>query len=177
MKNMQKEISIVGFMMENKAIIGTDNGLSPECHEAIIWNNAGILLIRPLGTNFSDHGDILIEIHTFSFKKMHLEMLSEKRLPSCLGFNVLNKPLNTGLSPMTTSDGNIYSDVQGSFCVRAHPNERRYNVASFLIGWALIQNDPWILSEILYIVVSMEDWANTSAKEIPKSCSKPTMWN
>ena len=34
--------------------------------QAIIWSNAGILLIAPLGTNFSD---ILIEIHKFSLKK------------------------------------------------------------------------------------------------------------
>ena len=30
-----------------------DNGLSPGRREAIIWTNAGILLIGPLGTNFS----------------------------------------------------------------------------------------------------------------------------
>ena len=40
-------------------IIGSDNGLSPERRQAIIWTNAGILLIGPLGTNF---GEILIEI-------------------------------------------------------------------------------------------------------------------
>ena len=49
--------------------IGSDNGLVPGRRQAIIWTNAGILLIGPLGTNFSE---ILIEIHTFSFKKMHL---------------------------------------------------------------------------------------------------------
>ena len=32
---------------------GLDNGLSPGRRQAIIWNNAGILLIRTLGTNFS----------------------------------------------------------------------------------------------------------------------------
>ena len=47
-------------------IIGSDNGLSPERRQAIIWPNAGILLIGPLGTNFSE---ILIEIQTFSLKK------------------------------------------------------------------------------------------------------------
>ena len=31
-------------------IIGSDNGLSPDRRQAIIWNNAGILLIGPLGT-------------------------------------------------------------------------------------------------------------------------------
>ena len=54
-------------------IIGSDNGLLPGRRQAIIWTNAGILLIGPLGTNFSE---ILIEIHTFPFKKMHLKMLS-----------------------------------------------------------------------------------------------------
>ena len=55
---------------------GSDNGLSPDRRQAIILTNAGILLIGPLGTNFSE---IVIEIHTFSFKKMHLKMSSAKR--------------------------------------------------------------------------------------------------
>ena len=67
-------------------IIGSDNGLSPDRRQAIIWTNAGILLIGPLGTNFSE---ILIEILTFSFKKMRLKVLSAKRRPFCLGLNVL----------------------------------------------------------------------------------------
>ena len=36
------------------AIIGSDNGLSPGRRQAIIWTNAGMLLIRTLGTNFSE---------------------------------------------------------------------------------------------------------------------------
>ena len=67
--------------------IGSDNDLSPGRRQAIIWTNAGILLIWPLGTNFSE---ILIEIHTFLFKKMHLKMSSGKCRPFCLGLNVLN---------------------------------------------------------------------------------------
>ena len=70
----------------NLTIIGPDNGLSPGRRQAIIWTNAGILLIRPLGTNFSE---ILIEIHTFSFKKMCFKLSSEKWRPFCLGLNVL----------------------------------------------------------------------------------------
>ena len=52
-------------------IIGSDNGLLPSRRQAIIRTNAGILLIDPFGTKFSE---ILIEIHTFSFsfKKMYL---------------------------------------------------------------------------------------------------------
>ena len=68
-------------------IIGSDNGLSPGRRQAIIWTNAGILLIGNLGTNFSE---ILIAIEIFSFKKMHLKMSSAKWRPLCLGFNVLN---------------------------------------------------------------------------------------
>ena len=67
--------------------IGSDNGLSPIRRQAIIWTNAGILLIRTLGTNFSE---ILIQIHTFSNKKMHLKMSSGKWRPFCLGLNVLS---------------------------------------------------------------------------------------
>ena len=66
--------------------IGSYNGLSPGRRQAIIWTNAGILLIRTLGTNFSE---ILNEIHAFSFKKMHLKMSSAKLRPLCLGLNVL----------------------------------------------------------------------------------------
>ena len=55
--------------------IGSDNGLSPGRRQDIIWTNAGILLIRTLGTNFSE---ILGEIHSFSFKKMRLKMSSAK---------------------------------------------------------------------------------------------------
>ena len=71
-------------------IIGSDNGLSPGRRQAIIWTNAGILLIGPLGTNFSE---ILIEIDTFSFKKMHLKISSAKWRPFCLGLNVLTKQI------------------------------------------------------------------------------------
>ena len=67
-------------------IVCSDNGLSPGRRQAIIWTNAGILLIGTLGTNFSD---ILIEIRPFSFKKMHLKMSSGKWWPFCLGLNVL----------------------------------------------------------------------------------------
>ena len=67
-------------------ITGSDNGLSPGRRQAIFWTNPGILLIGPLGSNFSE---ILIGIQTFSFKKMHLKISSAKWRPFCLGLNVL----------------------------------------------------------------------------------------
>ena len=65
-------------------IIVSDNGLSPDRRQAIIWTNDGILLIGPLRTNFSE-----ILIFTFSFKKFDLNMSSEKCRPFCLSLNVL----------------------------------------------------------------------------------------
>ena len=70
----------------NLTIIGSNNGLSPDRRQASIWPNARILLIAPLGTNFSE---ILNGIQTFSVKKMHLKMSSAKWRPFCLGLNVL----------------------------------------------------------------------------------------
>ena len=73
-------------LIEAEIHLGLDNGLSPVRRQAIIWTNAGLLSIRPLGTNF---GRILIGILTFIkkmssvkwrpfriglIKKMHLEM-------------------------------------------------------------------------------------------------------
>ena len=55
--------------------LGSDNGLSPGRRQAIIWTNAWILSIGPLGTNFSE---ILIGIHTFALKNIHLKMSSAK---------------------------------------------------------------------------------------------------
>ena len=72
----------------NLTIIGSDNGLSPGRRQAITWTNVGILLIGHLGTNFSG---MLIEIHSFSFKKIHLKMSSGKWRPFCLGLNVSNQ--------------------------------------------------------------------------------------
>ena len=66
---------VMHICVSKLTIIDSDNGLSPGRRQAIIWTNAGILLIQTLGTNFSE---ILSEIHTFSFKKIHLKMSSGK---------------------------------------------------------------------------------------------------
>ena len=70
---------VTHICVDDITIIGSDNGLSPGRHQAIIWTNAGILLIRLLGTNFSE---ILIGNQTFSFKKIHLKC----RLPNGVHF-------------------------------------------------------------------------------------------
>ena len=75
-------------------IIGSDDGLSPDRRQATIWTNAGLLLIGPLGTNFSE---ILIEILASSYKKVRLKVSSAKRRPFCLGPNVLNLSCHAGI--------------------------------------------------------------------------------
>ena len=72
--------------------IGSDNGLSPGRRQTIIWTNAVILCIEPLGTNFSES---LIRIKAISFKKMILKMSSAKWRLFRLGLN----ELNNGLAP------------------------------------------------------------------------------
>ena len=66
----------------NQVNVGSDKGLSPIRRQAIIWTNAGLLSIAPLGTNFSE---ILTKTQNFSFTIMHLKILSVKRRPFCPG--------------------------------------------------------------------------------------------
>ena len=67
-------------------VIGSDNGLSPGQRQAIMWTNAGILLIQNMGTSFSQ---ILSKIPTFPFKEMHLKISSAKLRQFWLGLSVL----------------------------------------------------------------------------------------
>ena len=64
-------------------IIGSDNGLSPDRCQVIIGTSAGILLIWPLATNFSDE---LIEIciQQNAFENVVCEMASILSRPQCV---------------------------------------------------------------------------------------------
>ena len=68
---------VIDICVSKLATIGSDNGLSPGRRQAIIWTNAGMLLIGPLGTNFCE---ILIKIW---LKKMHVKMSSGNWWPFC----------------------------------------------------------------------------------------------
>ena len=80
---------IIGYL----TIIDSDNGLSPGRRQAIISTNAGALLIGPLATSFSE---ILIEIITFAFKKMRLNVSSAKRQPQCVEYMYDNQSSRNG---------------------------------------------------------------------------------
>ena len=79
-------VRVTHICVGNLINIAPDNGSAPGRRQAIIWTNAGISLIRPLGTNLSE---ILIEIYSFSFNEMHLKMSSPKRRPFYHGLNGL----------------------------------------------------------------------------------------
>ena len=99
-------------------IIGSDNALSPGRHQAIIWTNAGILLIEPFGKN-----EILIEIHTFSLKEMHLKMSSAKWQPFCPGLNELKlrRPLSCVVMTEFLPPPNMRHDNIVCFMTRTSP--------------------------------------------------------
>ena len=54
----------VTHMCHKIIIFGSDNGLSPGHHEAIIWTCAGMLLIGPIGSIFNDILIKFIQFHS-----------------------------------------------------------------------------------------------------------------
>ena len=71
--NHWSRVPRIYLYVSKMTIFGLDNCLSFGQHQAVIWTNAG--LIRTLAANFSE---ILSEISTFSFKKMHMKMSPTK---------------------------------------------------------------------------------------------------
>ena len=69
--------------------IGSDNGLTPIRCQAIIWTNAGLLSIGPLGTNLSE---ILIKIQNFLFTKMRLKIWPATWRSCCTEGELTNVP-------------------------------------------------------------------------------------
>ena len=84
---------VMHICVSKLSILGSENGLLPGRRQAIILTNAGILLIWPLGTNFSE---ILIEINTFSLKKCiwkcRLENGGHLSQPQCVKESNLEEP-------------------------------------------------------------------------------------
>ena len=98
-------------------IIGSYKSLSYVWRQAIILANAGILLVDPVGTNFSE---VFFLIHTLAFRKMHFKMLCGKWRAFCLGINVL------------THCGYYCLFTQSSICAyvyKRHNRGSRYNHA------------------------------------------------
>ena len=94
-------------------IIGSDNGLLLGRRQAIIWTNAEILLIGPLGINFSD---ILIEINILfiqgnAFENVVYKKASISSQPQWVNNNLApgsGLALNRWLVTIWTNDGPVY---------------------------------------------------------------------
>ena len=113
---------VTHICVSRQTITGSDNGLSPGRRQAIIWTNAGKLLFGPPGTNFSE---ILIEILTFSFKKMQLKMSSAKRRPFCLGLNVSMITTEAQPHPGNYFHGTLFPEF--AYTVKPVCNDHLYN--------------------------------------------------
>ena len=104
----------------NLTIVGSDNGMLPDRRQAIIWANAWILLIRPLGIQFNE-----IIIQTFSFMHIHLEIPPSKWRPFCLGLNVLKHPtsfLEEDIYGKDDTDSKVHGANMGPTWVLSAPD-------------------------------------------------------
>ena len=97
-------------------IIGSDNGLSPARRQAIIWTNAAILLIRPLGTN--------LFIQENAFENIACEMASILSRPQCVNAQSIAAPNSniTWIAWLTK----IYFDKLGNWMLVIGSNYSRY---------------------------------------------------
>ena len=145
--------------------IDLDNGLLPGRRQAITWVNAGILLIRLLGTKFSE---ISIEDHIFSFKKciwicrlrnaIHfsrfqcIKNISRKyahsfSVPPFVGVILYPQALMIHvvflrtLFMMTSSNGNIFR-VTGHLC--GEFTGRRWIPGALMFSLICVQINGWV---------------------------------
>ena len=71
---IEAESRIYMYASANQNTIGSDYGLLHVRRQAIIWTNAGLLLIGPLGTHFSE---IWIKIQHFLYKNAYENIACE----------------------------------------------------------------------------------------------------
>ena len=142
-----------------------------------------ILLIRTLGTNFSE---ILGKIHSFSFKKMHLKMSSAKGRLFSLGLNELKNAIclflgksylvNT-LRPRQNSR-HFADDVMKCIFLKEKksvsinislnfvPKGQINNISALvqIMAWHLAGakplSEPMMVSLLTYICVTRHQWVN-----------------
>ena len=132
-------------------IFVSDNNLSSYRRQAVIWTSAELLWIGPLGIRFSE---ILIEIQTFSLKKIRLKVSSVK---CCL--------FRHGLA-MCLIDAQIlpFAEHNGAYDVGDRVGH------SFLA----IERFPFELPELLSEGIAFQQnfalqWSSAGA-EVPKPC-------
>ena len=138
-------------------VIASDNGLSSSRRQTIIWTNTGILLIGPLGINFSE---ILIEIHTFSFKKMYLKMSSAKRRPFCLGLNVLTHWGRLAHKIWISESVNKVDNSSGNGFVACLAPGNYLNECWLIVNWAFRDKFTWYSNQNKAIFIHGNEFEN-----------------
>ena len=93
------------YRSTNRAIIGSNIGLSPIRCQAIIWTNTGLLLIEVVGTYFIE---IWIKIQQFSLKKINFNLPFAIWRPLCLDINMLKRIYEAGNVRLTCSTWELY---------------------------------------------------------------------
>ena len=93
--------------IDDLTIIGSDNGLLPGQYQTIIWTKAGILLIGPLGINFSEISieNSYIFIQENAFQKAVCKMAVILSQPQCV-------KLTLELSVMSKCEFHVYEQDQ-----------------------------------------------------------------
>ena len=136
---------VAHICVDNQTTIGSDNGLSPGRHQAIIWTNDGILLSRSLGTKFSK---ILSKINTL------LKTSFAKWRPSWLGLNVLNGGMACSVTAFdcSTLETRAKWMLCDAFSTMEHLDKHCY-YRSLIISSKLLNNYFWIFVEFF-----MGDW-------------------
>ena len=109
--------------------IGSDNGLSPGRRQAIIWSNAGILLIGTEGRNLSE---ILIEIHIFSLKNAFENIVWEMAA-------ILSRPQCVNMK------SNMYAKWRIVACFASN---RYLNHCWFIVYWTRGNTFHWHLKKV-----------------------------
>ena len=137
-------------------IIGSDNGLSPDRRQAIVWTNARLLSIGSVRTYFNEN---LIKIQQFSFKKMHVKLSSAKWRPSCLGLNVLNgKDLRRKCLRIYYISGITWHSLRPlDVCIYIY-----WIKPSFVyeLAWWLIHCNWTLRNQILWILIKTESFSS-----------------
>ena len=151
---------------EWSVIISSDNGLSPGRCQAIIWNNAGMLLNGPLGTNLSE---ILNKIYIFSFNKMHLKRSSAQKAailsrPQCVNETTIQGLLWCVKTPhldpgkknsflfMNVRKHNCSSEFLG-YTIRKYKQTHSYklnnSLTNILILWTMVRSNIHVSSNLM----------------------------
>ena len=154
--------------VSNLTITGSDNGLSPDRRQAIIWTNDGLVLIEHLGTNLNE---ILIRIETSSFKKMHFKVSSGKWRPFCLSFNVSNVSSKSDICSTFTA-----VLLQTIFCYTVYPKKYAHGFCFAVLCCGYTLTDFPISTRLTSLALWQSNDCPSASKATLVNMDKYFMW-